>query len=64
MRGGAPVEWVYSKGVGSTYHVVSYLADESALSWLMELRAEERVEPARLATGEGGGGRPAWENSS
>ena len=42
----------------------TYLADESALSWLMELRAEERVEPARLVTGEGGGGRPAWENSN
>ena len=30
----------------------------------MELRADERAELVLLAVGEGGGGRPAWENSS
>ena len=41
-----------------------YLADERALNWLVELRADERAEPVLLAAGEGGGGRPAWENNS
>ena len=36
-----------------------YLADETVLSWLMELLAEDRVDPALLAVGEGGGGSPA-----
>ena len=44
--------------------VYTYLADDSALSWLMELRADERAEPVLLAVGEGGGGSPAWENNS
>ena len=35
-----------------------YLADETVLSWLMELLAEDRVDPALLAVGEGGGGSP------
>ena len=37
----------------------TYLADDRTLSWLMELRADERAEPVLLAVGEGGGGRPA-----
>ena len=39
------------------YH--AYLAEETVLSWLTELLAEDNVDPVLLAVGEGGGGKPA-----
>ena len=42
-----------------TLSSLPYLADDRLLSWLIELLADDSVEPVLLAVGEGEGGRPA-----